>query len=301
MNLIELIEKLNLIQFVLGALGLFGLIFAVMFIKDFLKNRNNLEENSWAKVISIGFITNFFDTLGIGSFAPTTALLRITKQIQDRLLPGTLNVSCTIPVITEAFIFMTVIEVETITLVSMLAAATIGAYVGAGIMSKLPEKKVQITMGLALLATGFIMLLGQLKLMPGGGDAIALEGSKLVIGIIGNFVLGALMTAGIGLYAPCMALVYLLGMSPKVAFPIMMGSCAFLMPVASMKFVKEGAYDRRAAMGITLGGIVGVFIAVYIVKSLPLDVLKWLVVVVILYTSFTMMKAATKKELKDIS
>ncbi|RKD33805.1 sulfite exporter TauE/SafE family protein [Thermohalobacter berrensis] len=283
-----------MLTIILGVLGIFGLWFAFVFISDFMKNKSNLETNSWSKVTGIGFLTNFFDTLGIGSFAPTTALLKFFKQTQDRVIPGTLNVSCTIPVILEAFIFITVIQVDIITLVSMLAAATIGAWVGAGIISKLPEKKIQITMGIALFVTAFLMFAGKMNWFPSGGDAIGLEGSKLIIAVVANFILGALMTAGIGLYAPCMALIYFLGMSPRVAFPIMMGSCAFLMPVASVKFVKEGAYDRKASMGITLGGIVGVIIAAYIVKSLPLEILKWLVIGVILYTSITMLRSAMK-------
>ncbi|MFR3391175.1 MAG: hypothetical protein ACLTT1_11670 [[Clostridium] scindens] len=72
------------------------------------------------------------------------------------------------------------------------------------------------------------------------GEEIGLTGGKLVIGIVVNFVLGALMTCGVGLYAPCMALCALLGMNISVAFPIMMGSCAFLMPPASVEFVKSG-------------------------------------------------------------
>ncbi|KDR93867.1 Uncharacterized membrane protein YfcA [Peptoclostridium litorale DSM 5388] len=284
-----------MIKIVLGVLGLLTIWFAAVFIKDFMNNKNNLEkDNTWGKVTSIGFVTNFFDTLGIGSFAPTTALLKGFKQTHDRVIPGTLNVSCTIPVVLEAFIFMTVIEVETVTLISMLAAATIGAYVGAGIVSRLPEKVVQLTMGVALFVTAFLMLSGQMGWMPGGGEAIGLSGAKLIFAVAGNFILGALMTAGIGLYAPCMALIYFLGMSPKVAFPIMMGSCAFLMPVASIKFVKEEAYDRRASMGITIGGVIGVLIAAYIVKTLPLEILRWLVIGVILYTSVTMLKAAKK-------
>ncbi|KDR93876.1 Uncharacterized membrane protein YfcA [Peptoclostridium litorale DSM 5388] len=285
-----------MIKIVLGVLGFLTIWFAAVFVKDFMNNKENLEENSWGKVTTIGFVANFFDTLGIGSFAPLTAMLKGFKQVHDRVLPGTLNVSCTVPVVLEAFIFMTVIEVETVTLLSMLAAATIGAYVGAGIVAKLPEKKVQLTMGVALFATAFLMLAGQMQWMPGGGDAIGLTGSRLMIAVIGNFVLGALMTAGIGLYAPCMALVYFLGMSPKVAFPIMMGSCAFLMPVASMKFVKEEAYDKRASMGITIGGVIGVLIAAYIVKTLPLEILRWLVICVILYTSITMLRAAKKSK-----
>ena len=149
-------------------------------------------------------------------------------------------------------------------------------------------------MAIALFVTAFLMLAGQMGWMPGGGDAIGLTGVKLVIAIVGNFILGALMTLGIGLYAPSMALVYFLGMSPAVAFPIMMGSCAFLMPVASVKFVREGAYNRKASLAIAVLGIVGVFIAAYIVKSLPLDILRWLVIGVIFYTSMTMFKAASK-------
>ena len=149
-------------------------------------------------------------------------------------------------------------------------------------------------MGVALLVTGILMTLGSLSLMPGGGDAIGLTGGKLIMGIVGNFILGALMTAGIGLYAPCMALVYFLGMSPAVAFPIMMGSCATLMPVCSVKFIKEGAYPRKASLLLGLFGAIGVFIAAYIVKSLPLNILKWLVIVVIFYTSISMLITSNK-------
>lgn len=313
---------------ILGALGAFAAWFSVIFVKDIATHKGQLEDNSWTKVSGIGFLTNFLDTLGIGSFAPTTALLRGFKQVKDRVIPGTLNVSCTLPVIAEAFIFITVINVDIITLISMLSAATIGAWVGAGVVSKLPEKNVQIVMGVALLITAFLMAAGQLGWMPGGGSAlnesfdgvknnliyesmnidgkilgvpIGVTGIKLVIAVFVNFILGALMTAGIGLYAPCMALVYLLGMSPRVAFPIMMGSCSFLMPVASMKFVKEGAYNRRAAIGITIGGLIGVFIAAYIVKSLPLTILTYLVIAVILYTSITMLIAAFKSKEKNVN
>lgn len=288
-----------MIKIILGALFALGSWFSAVLIPDFIKNRNNLEKNSWGAVLLIGFITDFFDALGIGSFAPTTALLKFFKQTKDRVIPGTLNVGHTIPVILEAFVFITVIEVEAVTLISMLVAATLGAWIGAGVVSKLPEKKIQITMGIALFVTAFIMFAGKVGWMPGGGEAIGLTGVKLVIAIVANFILGALMTAGIGLYAPCMALVYLLGMSAKVAFPIMMGSCAFLMPVASVKFVKEGAYDRKASIGITIGGIIGVLIAVYVVKSLELATLTWLVIGVILYTSLVMIRSALKNNEVD--
>lgn len=126
-------------------------------------------------------------------------------------------------------------------------------------------------------------------------DAIGLTGVKLIIGVVGNFILGALMTAGIGLYAPCMAMVGLLGMNPKAAFPIMIGACAFVGPIASTKFVKEGAYVREVSMGITIGGVVGSVLAILFVTNLPVYWLNWLVVAVVVYTSVTMFKSALSK------
>ena len=266
--------------------------------RDFLKHRNSLENNSWIKTRVIGFIGNFFDTLGIGSFALETAMLKFTKQTEDRLLPGTLNVGNTIPTVAQALIFIQVVEVEPITLVLMLLASGAGAVLGAGTVSKWPEKTIRLWMGTALLITAAFMVAAKFNWIEGGGDAIGLEGKNLLVAVSINFILGALQTTGIGLYAPCMALVYALGMSPTVAFPIMMGSCATLMPMASLKFIKEGAYNRRAAVAIAIAGVLGVLIAAFLVKSLPVDILRWLVLGVILYTATVMLRTGlrTKKQ-----
>ncbi|GAA0734838.1 sulfite exporter TauE/SafE family protein [Clostridium oceanicum] len=286
-----------MIKIFLAVLLVLTAYFAYIFLSDYIKayKSNKIENSNFAFLGVIGFIACFFDTLGIGCFAIITGFLRNFKLSKDRVLPGTLNVSSTIPIVVEALIFMTVIKVETITLFSMIIAAAIGSILGAGFVSKLDEKKVQIYMGIALLLVALLMLASQLKLMPVGGTSTGLTGFKLVIAIVGNFILGALMTLGIGLYAPCMALVFALGMSPKIAFPIMMGSCAFLMPFASYKFIKEDAYDRKASLAITIFGSVGVLVAAYIVKSLPIKTLTWVVIVVIAYTSFSMFKSGIKK------
>jgi uncharacterized membrane protein YfcA len=280
------------ITFIWICLAILTIWYSIVFVSDFLKHRNNLEPVSWLKAGLIGFIVNFFDVLGIGAFAPQTALLKFTRQTEDRVLPGTLNVANTLPVLIQAIIFITVIEVEPVTLILMLLAAAAGAIWGAGIVSKLSEDKIRLTMGIALFITACFMFAGKMNWIQGGGTAIGLSDIKLGIAVFVNFILGALMTAGIGLYAPCMALVYALGLSPIVAFPIMMGSCAFLMPPASVKFIKEGAYNRKAAMAMAIPGMIAVLIAALIVKSLPLDVLRWVVMVVILYTSAVMLRAA---------
>ena len=273
-------------------LVILSIFFIYVLSKDVIKHRKVLENVSVVKTALIGFVVNFFDVLGIGAFAPQTALLKFTKQTEDRVLPGTLNVSNTIPVLIQALIFIQIVEVEPVTLISMLLSAAAGAILGAGIVAKLPVRKIQLTMGFALLVTAFFMLSGQMQWIQSGGEAIGLTGWKLALAVGTNFILGAFMTVGIGLYAPCMALVYALGMSPLVAFPIMMGSCAFLMPPASAKFIKEGAYNRKASVSMAIPGIIAVLIAAFLVKSLPLNTLRWVVIVVIIYTSLVMFKSA---------
>jgi uncharacterized membrane protein YfcA len=262
---------------------------------DFFKYRDRLENNSWAKTGLTGFVGNFFDTLGIGSFAIETAMLKFMKQTEDRLLPATLNVGNAIPTVLQAIIFVRIIEVEPVTLILMVVASGAGALLGAGVVSKLPEKTIRLIMGIALLITAFFMLAAKLNWIVGGGNAIGLDGTKLALAVVVNFILGAIMTAGIGLYAPCMALVFALGMSPAVAFPIMMGSCAFLMPLAAYRFVRTGIYNRKASYAIALAGIVGVLIAAFIVKSLELDTLRWLVLGVIIYTATVMLRAGLRR------
>ncbi|EMF0426171.1 sulfite exporter TauE/SafE family protein [Enterococcus hirae] len=283
-----------MVQLLLGLLSVLLLYFLFFFVLDLLANKGNWGGGNYLISGTIGLITDFLDTLGIGSFAPTTMLLEFTKQLDnDRQLPGTLNVAHSIPVIIEAFIFITVVKVSPITLFSLVAAAIVGSFVGSKTVSKLPEKKVQFFMGLALIVTAILMGLkqaGMLDLLGSGNEATALTGLKLIIGVIGNFLLGALMTIGVGLYAPCMALVYMLGLSPLVAFPIMMASCAGLMPVASGNFIKSGDYTRKVSLAITIGGVIGVIIAVKFVTSLDLNMLTWVIIAVIIYSGITYMR-----------
>jgi len=246
--------------------------------------------NPWS--IALGFVTAFLDTLGIGSFATTTTAFRFWNMVPVKLIPGTLNVGHTLSTIAQAFIYTKLVPVDSTTLVLMIAAAVVGSWVGVGVVVRWPKRKIQIGMGIALLGAATIFLLQALNKIPGGGDAHALTGVRLAIGLAGNFVLGVLMMLGIGLYGPCMILVSLLGMSETTAFPIMMGSCALLMPAASVRFVREGAYDPRAALALTLAGIPGVLVAAFIVRSLPLGVLRWLVVGVVVYTAVTLLAAA---------
>lgn len=279
-------------------LGLMTSFFGFYYIRDVLINRKLFSNKPWSKFMVTGFITNFFDTLGIGSFAPQTAIFKLFRLVDDRLIPGTMNVGNTLPTVTQAFIFMVAVKVDPVTLVSVSTAAPIGALLGAGVVARMPRRNIQVGMGTGLMVVALIILAGQLNLMPVGGVANGLSGWKLAIIIVMSLIFGALQTIGIGFYGPCMAMVYTLGMHPATAFPIMMTATGMLMAAGGARFVKENAYDRKAAISLTIAGVVAVFIAAYFVKSLPLDALKWVICVVVMYTAVLMFISSGKKDLE---
>lgn len=274
------------------ALGVFGAIYLLTWISALIKAHKSESAAPTPIQLAIGFVANFFDTLGIGSFATTTSFYKLWKLVKDEYIPGTLNVGHTLPTIAQAFIYIAIVQVDMKTLLLLIAASVLGMWLGAGVVSKLPRRAIQIGMGIALIVAAGLMLMTIFNKSASGGMTYGLEGTKLIVGVIGNFTLGALMSLGIGLYGPCLIMISLLGMNPTTAFPIMMGSCAFLMPVGSTQFIRKGSYNPRAALGLALGGIPAVLIAAFIVKSMPLTYVRWLVVVVVLYTAFTLLRSA---------
>jgi uncharacterized membrane protein YfcA len=284
------------------ALAVFTIFYIVTLVAGVMAARRKTPPADAAPTapgVGLGFVTNFFDTLGIGSFAPTTSAFRFFKMVRDEYIPGTMNVGHTLPTITQAFIYTTIVPVESTTLIALIVASVVGSWLGAGVVARWPRRTIQLGMGFALTVAALLFALKSLDEMRGtpmipGGEAIGLHGTLLGVAIVGNFLLGALMTLGIGLYAPCMIMISLLGMNPTAAFPIMMGSCAFLMPIASARFIKEKSWDPKAALGLMLGGIPAVLIAAFIVKSLPLTWVRWLVVFVVLYAAQGLVRAGLK-------
>lgn len=245
--------------------------------------------------LGISFVANFFDTLGIGSYATTTSMFRFWNVVRDEKIPGTLNVGYVLPTVVQALIYITIVEVEFLTLVAIIGAAVAGAWLGAGIVAGMPRRQVQIGMGFALIGAATLMLLSLTGIGPAPGVALGISGVRLGLAIVISTVLGALMMLGIGYYAPCLILISLLGMNPTAAFPIMMGACAFLMPVGSLQFIRKRSYDVRAALALMIGGPAAVVIAAFIVKSLPLDYVRWGVVMVVIYTAIGMLRTAAQE------
>ena len=268
---------------------------------------------------AVAFVLCFFDTLGVGNFATTTAAFKFRSSVPDEKIPGTLNVGYVMQTVAQALIYISIIEVDIWTLVLMIATAVAGAWLGAGIVSHWPRRKIQIGMGFCLLGASVVIALqivgnhkpaadfvasnvpalrgavARVQQLFSGGQAQALGGVRLWLGLGGNFLLGALMTLGIGLYAPCLMMVSLLGMNPITAFPIMMGSCAFLMPVGGIRFIRAGSYAPWTSVVMSVVGIPAVLIAAYIVEKLEVNQVRALVLFVVLYTAAMMLRSAIKE------
>ena len=274
----------------LAALVLVNLAFVLGWI--WTVRRRHLRGRPAPADMAIGCFTSFLDTLGIGSFAPTTALFKFRGKPADELIPGTLNVGLNLAAFLEMMLFISAVPVQPALLAGMLITAGAGAWLGAGVVSRLPRRSIQLFMGVALLIAALFFAMRNLGVFPAGGEQLGLSGWRFLLAVTVSFVLGALMCIGIGNYAPLMILLALLGMHPLAAFPIMMGSDGILQPVASLGFFRSGRFSHLAALGLTLGSIPGVLVAFFIVKSLPLTTMRWLIIVVVTYAALSMLRSA---------
>jgi len=287
--------NLVLVRLLLGTLAASGLLLVLRWGRAVRSGAARGHGPPTPLGILIGFVTNFFDTLGIGSFATTTTVFRLTGLVRDELIPGTIIVGDALPVLTQALLFISVVAVDPWQMTVLIAACMIGGWIGAGVVCSLSRRAVQLGMGGALVAAAAFMMLGMLGLFPAGGTALAFTPRAFAVAVAVNFALGALLALGIGNYAPSLIVFSLLGMDPRAAFPIMMGSGAFVAAIAGIRFVGRERVAWRAALGLTAGGIPGVMVAVWLVKSLPLGILRWLVLIVVVYAAVTLLRAGMRR------
>ncbi len=246
------------------------------------------------EAVILGAVTNFFDTLGIGSFAPTMAWLKFRRMVADRLIPCTMLVGHTPPAMTQGFIFLILLGVlvDPVLLVGCVIALLMGGLLGAPLVAKSRVWIVQLVVAIGLFVAALFYALSNLDMMPGGGTATSLPLMLMIVAIVGNFIFGILLNYGIGNYAPTLAMFSLMGMDPRLCFPIMAAGAGLAGAAASVRHINMGQIDLRVATGLTIGGIPLVFVAAFIVKEMPIETLRWLVFVVVLYAGAVMMRAA---------
>ena len=282
------------VALLLGGLALVIAVFVATWVQS--ARRGHSHQTPTPVQLGLGAVTLFFDTLGIGNYAPTTAIFRFLRMVPDEHIPGTLNVGSSVPVAFEAFAFVTAVAVDPLTLGLMVPVGALGGYVGAAIVSRLPRRAIQIGMALALVAGAVFMTVTNLGWIPGGGDVLGFTGGTLVAATLLNFVFCGFNALGIGSYAPTLVMFSLMGMDPRLAFPIMASACAFLMPTTGFRFIQAERIDLKVILGMALGGIPAVLVAAYVVRELDVVVLRWGVVVVVLYASLLLLRSAVAGE-----
>jgi uncharacterized membrane protein YfcA len=151
---------------------------------------------------------------------------------------------------------------------------------------------VQTVVGIALVVAAILYALTNLHLMPGGGTAASLPLPLMAVAIAANFVFGVLLNFGVGNYAPTLAMFSLMGMDPRLCFPIMAAGASLMGAGASVRHIQIGQIDLRVVLGLAIGGIPAVLIAAFIVKTMPVELLRWLVILVVLYAAAIMVRAA---------
>ena len=246
------------------------------------------------EAVILSLIVNFFDTLGIGSFAPTTAWLKFRKLVPDRLIPPTMLVGLGPPTLAESIIFLLLlgVKVDPILLIGCSVSVLLGGLIGAPLVARTRVWVIQLVVAVALLIAAGLYGLTNLHMMPGGGTASTLPMTLTIIAIVANFLFGVLLNFGVGNYAPTLVMFSLMGMDPRLVFPIMATGGALTVAGAGARHIAIGEIDMRIVIGLALGGIPAVLVAAFLVKQMPLEMLRWLVIVVVLYAAAIMFRAS---------
>lgn len=291
-------DGINIVQVILILVVLVNGLFAIRFVLDVLQHKEGLKEepgNPVAMAI-VSFFMFFLSTFGISDFAIGSSLYPKAKWVSDKKLPGTLNTECVIPVAVMALAYISSIEVGLLTLVTAIVCQVVGAYVSPRYVTKLPANQIKRFVAAGLFIAAGLILAGKFGIYPSGGELSSLEGGSLIFFAVLCMLFGALNNIGIGSYALTMATVYAMGLNPSIAFPIMMGACTFSVPIGSMQFIKLDSYSRKITLFTSTFGVLGVLVAAFVVKSLDVSALLWVVVIVVLYSAITMLKSSFNKE-----
>jgi uncharacterized membrane protein YfcA len=286
-------EERHLLTGLLTLLTAAAVLYAIVMVRTALARRALTPRG---EAVLIGAVTNFLDTLGISSFATILAWLKLRTSLAPRLIPCTMIVACTIPTIVQSVIFLVLlgVHVDPMLLVGYALALLAGGLIGARLVSRVPVWIVQGIVGVALLIAAALYALSNLHMMPPGGLAASLPLPLMAVVFTAALMMGVLINFGVGHYAPSMMILSLMGLDPRLAFPIMATAGALTVAVVGARHIRTGIADIRIALGLTLGGVPAILLAALIVKTMPLEALRWLIIAVVTYTATVMLREAAR-------
>ncbi|MCX5773423.1 MAG: hypothetical protein NTX05_02305 [Fusobacteria bacterium] len=249
----------------------------------------------------IGIIALFLDTIGVGSFAASMAMVKGTRTVKDEDIPAYLNLMQVLPNGLEAVLFLSVIHIEPVTFFALVISSIIGGFISAKISSKLPVQKIRGAMLAGLVLVAGLLILTQLHIMSNGGSVAGLFGIKLVIAIICFIFISFLLSVGVGNYAAMQVVLFLLGMTPLAVFPIMTTSAALQEVAIALSFLSKKQLPIKEALTAGIFGCIGVVAAFLLLKDFTPVGLHWLLFVVILFNIYMIFRSFMKDRRKFIN
>ena len=243
------------------------------------------------KLLGSGVVAFIADTVGIGSFAVNIAMAKLLGTFEDEELPAMNNGAQVIPGMLESVFFMQLIQVDLTTLITLVAGTCLGGLVGGSVVSRLSKQTIRLAMVICFLLIISLLLSHQFQWLPVGGDLVALDGWRLIVGFFAMAVCGALTSVGIGLFAMVQGVLFLLNVSPAVAFPIMTTAGAMQQPLTTLMFLQQKKIPLKKTLILSLGGCLGVLLVLPIFQYLTASWLHSLLIVILFYNVFMIGRA----------
>jgi uncharacterized membrane protein YfcA len=270
----------------LGIIKTIAIILSVLVLIYFFYHRHSekLSPLNQIKIAFIGLVSNFLDTIGIGSFAVIIAMRTMLGVMPDEVrLIGTMNIQAMVTALIQALIFLHFVPLDIVTLLVAVAMIALGGFLSGLVAVRIDKKLVHLIMLVAFIITGILLFLSQLNILTIGGTGTAIRGTRLVIFAIFMLVSGTLPAFGVGYYSLIKASIFLFGVNPIVAFPIMASASAFQMPVTSATFIARGKFYFKSTVILAIFGALGVVLATPIITSVNTYTLKWILLGIVIY------------------
>ena len=268
---------------ILGIIVLTLLCVASMIYKLGQQQKERLSFALYCKLVMSGIIAFIADTIGVGSFAVNVALAKSLGTFRDDELPAVNNGAQVIPGTIESLFFMQLVDVDLMTLVTLVAGTCLGGVIGGTVVSHLSKQAIRLSMMVCFLMIIGLLIGHQWHLLPMDGSVLELRSWTLVVGFVALAICGALTSVGIGLFAMVQGVLFLMGVSPLVAFPIMTTAGAMQQPLTTLVFLQQNKIPLKKTLILSVSGCIGVFITLPIFNYITVSWLHSLLLVILIY------------------
>lgn len=283
---------MDLTRIIIAAFIIAGGISLIMEIRDLHTHWDEVRtavRPPWPLRFFISFLLYFLAPFGISDYALSTAIYTKTGWVELKKLPGTLGLQTVAPLLVMSTAFLGTIAVEPLTLIPFFLFQAIGSYVGPYLTQRISVKALRYIISFGLFISGVFVLLGQLNMLDFSHTAMGLHGWRLLVCWIASFFLGVVKTLGIATYPLTMGLVFLLGLNPLAAYPMMTGASAIGIPIVCRQFIRLNAYDRPMAFSGQTAGLLGALAGVYCMRRVNVAFLQWVILLVIFYAALDLL------------